>query len=206
MAETNLSDDVDVMEYFESEDDALLAKELLDRYKMESEGDVNDTLYENTSVVPSGNEYVDSIDDGGGFGSRLTPRQVDTRYLLETEDDIPPAIKRSYWLLGSRHNELLNIHDKRQYSKYARENRDVVRTTGWQREHRKIAYSDVIQIEHYANRMLTKSWMHEERMLHSMMITRSQHEDISEPLPQTDSHGATQVAGGLIGRLGRAFR
>jgi hypothetical protein len=151
----------------------------------------------------SGGGGYSSMDDG--YTARLTPRQVDTRYLLETTEDIPPHIKSSHWLLGSHHNELLNIQDVRQYAKFARENRDAIRTAGWQREHRKIAYSDVVQIESYANRLLTKSWMHGEREMQSMIITRNQNEDIGEQVPQANSYGATQVAGGLMGRIGKMF-
>ena len=174
-------DEADVMEFFESEEDALFAKELLEQYKREGgEGD-----YDNYNLPQTkGGVPMDSMDDM--YGTRLTPRQVDTRFLLETKDDIPSDIKTSHWLLGSHHNELLNIQDLRQYAKYARENRDVVRTTGWQREHRKTAYSDVVQIEHYSNRLLTKSWKHGERLLQSTVIQRSQSEEVGERSPDAD--------------------
>ena len=193
-------DEADVMEFFESEEDALFAKELLEQYKREGgEGD-----YDNYNLPQTkGGVPMDSMDDM--YGTRLTPRQVDTRFLLETKDDIPSDIKTSHWLLGSHHNELLNIQDLRQYAKYARENRDVVRTTGWQREHRKIAYSDVVQIEHYSNRLLTKSWKHGERLLQSTVIQRSQSEEVGERSPDADGGNASNVAGGLMGRLGRIF-
>jgi hypothetical protein len=99
----------------------------------------------------------------------------------------------------------LNIQDRRQYAKYARENRDVVRTTGWQREHRKTAYSDVVQIEHYSNRLLTKSWQHGERLLQSTVIQRSQSEEVGERAPDADGGPASNVAGGIVGRLGKMF-
>ena len=199
------NDEADVMEFFESEEDALFAKELLAQYKRENSED-GVSVYDNYGM-PSpqhGGAIIDPMDDGG-YSSRLTPRQVDTRFLLETKDDIPKDIKLSHWLLGSHHNELLNIQDRRQYAIYARENRDVVRTTGWQREHRKIAYSDVVQIEHYSNRLLTKSWKQGERLLQSTVIQRSQSEDVGERAPDTDGNNASNVAGGLMGRLGRMF-
>jgi hypothetical protein len=207
MAKKNVAqeEDADIMEFFESEDDAMLAKTLLDEYKNGKDGDGNAGLYEDYNVTPPsanmGGGY--SMDDG--YSARLTPRQVDTRYLLETKDDIPPHIKSSHWLLGSHHNELLNVQDPRQYAKFARENRDAIRTAGWQREHRKMAYSDVVQIESYANRLLTKSWKHGERLLQSTVITRNQNEDMGDQLPQTDSYGGTQIAGGLMGRIGKMF-
>lgn len=194
-------DEADVMEFFESEEDALFAKELLEQYKRESgvEG------YDNYGITPQSRAMeMDPMGDIYG-SSRLTPRQVDTRYLLDTKDDIPPGIKVSHWLLGSHHNELLNIQDRRQYAVYARENRDVVRTTGWQREHRKTPYSDVVQIEHYSNRLLTKSWKHGERLLQSTVITRSQSEEVGERAPDTDAGSAGNIGGGLMGRLGKMF-
>jgi len=198
-------DEADVMEFFESEEDALFAKELLEDYKRNAgeltEGEGYDD-YGMPATRPGG-AIIDPMDDV--YGSRLTPRQVDTRYLLETKDDIPKDIKQSHWLLGSHHNELLNIQDQRQYAKYARENRDVVRTTGWQREHRKTAYSDVVQIEHYSNRLLTKSWKHGERLLQSTVIQRSQSEEVGERSPDTNGSSASNVAGGLMGRLGKIF-
>jgi hypothetical protein len=198
------SDEADVMEFFESEEDALFAKELLEQYKRET-GEVTPGADDyGMPITQRGTTMVmDPMDDV--YGSRLTPRQVDTRYLLETKDDIPKDIKVSHWLLGSHHNELLNIQDHRQYAKYARENRDVVRTTGWQREHRKTAYSDVVQIEHYSNRLLTKSWKHGERLLQSTVIQRSQSEEVGERAPDADGGPATNVAGGLMGRLGKMF-
>jgi len=198
------SDEADVMEFFESEEDALFAKELLEQYKREttSEGGGNDD-YGMPPKQHGGTMMMDPMMDDA-YGSRLTPRQVDTRYLLETKDDIPLDIKASHWLLGSHHNELLNIQDRRQYAVYARENRDVVRTTGWQREHRKTAYSDVVQIEHYSNRLLTKSWKHGERLLQSTVIQRSQSEEVGERAPDTDGN-ASGGAGGLMGRLGKMF-
>lgn len=198
-------DEADVMEFFESEEDALFAKELLEQYKRENNDD--EEGYDNYGVpapTRGGVIPIDPMDDMYG-SSRLTPRQVDTRFLLETKDDIPQDIKKSHWLLGSHHNELLNIQDLRQYAKYARENRDVVRTTGWQREHRKTAYSDVVQIEHYSNRLLTKSWKHGERLLQSTVIQRSQSEEVGERAPDADGGNASNVAGGLMGRLGKMF-
>jgi len=190
------------MEFFESEEDALFAKELLEQYKRESGAEG----YDNYGVTPQTRNVMDMDPMGDAYGSsRLTPRQVDTRYLLETKDDIPPDIKVSHWLLGSHHNELLNIQDRRQYAVYARENRDVVRTTGWQREHRKTPYSDVVQIEHYSNRLLTKSWKHGERLLQSTVIQRSQSEEVGERAPDTDAGAAGGIGGGLMGRLGRMF-
>ena len=201
------SDEADVMEFFESEEDALFAKELLEQYKHDNpsvDGNTGLDDYGVPAPIRGGSGMpMDPLDDV--YGSRLTPRQVDTRYLLETKDDIPKDIKTSHWLLGSHHNELLNIQDHRQYAKYARENRDVVRTTGWQREHRKTAYSDVVQIEHYSNRLLTKSWKHGERLLQSTVIQRSQSEEVGERAPDADGNSASNVAGGLMGRLGRMF-
>jgi hypothetical protein len=203
LPEPESEDEADVMEFFESEEDALFAKELLEQYKRES-GDDEEGGYDNYNLpATKGGVPIDSMDDM--YGTRLTPRQVDTRFLLETKDDIPKDIKTSHWLLGSHHNELLNIQDLRQYAKYARENRDVVRTTGWQREHRKTAYSDVVQIEHYSNRLLTKSWKHGERLLQSTVIQRSQSEEVGERSPDADGGNASNVAGGLMGRLGRIF-
>jgi hypothetical protein len=201
--EPESEDEADVMEFFESEEDALFAKELLEQYKRETVGDEGGD-YDNYNLpATKGGIPMDSMDEM--YGTRLTPRQVDTRFLLETKDDIPKDIKTSHWLLGSHHNELLNIQDLRQYAKYARENRDVVRTTGWQREHRKTAYSDVVQIEHYSNRLLTKSWKHGERLLQSTVIQRSQSEEVGERSPDADGGNASNVAGGLMGRLGRIF-
>ena len=196
-------DEADVMEFFESEEDALFAKDLLEQYKRENSIVTSESNDNYGVAAPVRGGMMDPLDDV--YSSRLTPHQVDTRYLLETKDDIPADIKRSHWLLGSHHNELLNIQDIRQYAKYARENRDVVRTTGWQREHRKTAYSDVVQIEHYSNRLLTKSWKHGERLLQSTIIQRSQSEDIGERAPNSDGSAAGNVAGGIIGRLGRIF-
>lgn len=198
------ADEADVMEFFESEEDALFAKELLEQYKQDNPSSEGVDDYGAPAPIRGGQGMpMDPLDDV--YGSRLTPRQVDTRYLLETKDDIPKDIKQSHWLLGSHHNELLNIQDLRQYAKYARENRDVVRTTGWQREHRKTAYSDVVQIEHYSNRLLTKSWKHGERLLQSTVIQRSQSEEVGERAPDADGNSASNVAGGLMGRLGRMF-
>ena len=201
-------DEADVMEFFDSEEDALFAKELLEQYKRENdEGDdmISDgePVYDDYGVPSQNAPPMDMMDDYGM--SRLTPSQVDKRYLLDTKVDIPPDIQRSHWVLGSHHNELLNIQEPRQFAKYARENRDIVRTSGWQREHRKIPYSDVVQIEHYANRLLTKSWKHEERILQSTIIQRSQSEEIGERSPNANGGAASNVAGGLIGRLGRIF-
>lgn len=200
-------EEADVMEYFESEEDALFAKDLLEQYKRENEGatDVEEVAYDDYGVQPAhAAQPMDMIDDYGM--SRLTPSQVDKRYLLDTKDDIPTDIQRSHWVLGSHHNELLNIRDTRQLAKYARENRDIIRTSGWQREHRKLAYSDVVQIEAFSNRLLTKSWMHEERILQSTIIQRSQSEEIGERAPDTYGGAASNVAGGLIGRLGKFIR
>ena len=200
------SDEADVMEFFESEEDALFAKELLEQYKREGGIESNEGSDDYGMPVPTrGAMVMDPLDDMYGGGGRLTPRQVDTRYLLETKDDIPKDIKASHWLLGSHHNELLNIQDRREYAKYAREDRDVVRTTGWQREHRKMAYSDVVQIEHYSNRLLTKSWKHGERLLQSTVIQRTQNEEVGERAPDADGNSASNVAGGIMGRLGKMF-
>jgi hypothetical protein len=198
-------DEADVMEFFDSEEDALFAKDLLEQYKRENDSGGNDVVGYDDYNMPTQRDghMTDPIDDV--YTSRLTPRQVDTRYLLETKDDVPKDIKRSHWLLGSHHNELLNIQDRRQFAKYARENRDVIRTTGWQREHRKTAYSDIVQIEHFSNRLLTKSWKHGERLLQSTVISRQQSEEVGERLPDADGNPASNVAGGLMGRLGKMF-
>lgn len=205
--EPDESDEIDVMTFFDSEEDALVAKELLEKYKIENGENIDNTPTDGYDDygMPSvrGGQMMEPMDDS--YGTRLTPRQVDTRYLLDTKDDIPADIRRSHWLLGSHHNELLNIRDKKQYAKYARENRDVVRTTGWQREHRKMPYSDVVQIEHFSNRLLTKSWMHEERVLQSTVISRQQSEEIGERAPDVNGSSASNVAGGIMGRLGRIF-
>jgi hypothetical protein len=144
-----------------------------------------------------GSEYFE--DDGSGYSSepRLTPSQMQVRYLLDT-DDVPDSIKKNrLWAIVSRHLQLIDIPNYAHLPKYRREVRDIIRCAMWRRDMKDIPYSDIRQIEFYAGYvLLPKSLQRGERLLLATSITRHEAGEYGERTPYTNM--GAQGAGGSM--------
>lgn len=120
-------------------------------------------------------EPYDDGDDGQQFAQRLSPSQLQLKFLLDT-DDVPRKSKiANLWALKSRHLQLLDIPQVQNLDKYAREIRDIMRVSGWQRSMKGVSYSDSRQLEFYAGMiLLPKSLKRGERTLLATQISRSE--------------------------------
>lgn len=176
-----------------------MGKYLLERYKR---GEI-DVIEEGSSHdLDTTRGYTPDPYDP--FSGRSTPSQINMKYLLETNKDVPKRLK-DFWSMTSYHNSLLNIQDKKQLAGYNRDNRDIIRVSLFQRSHRKVPYSDTVQLCAFANRLLTKSIGHEERILHNTTIQRTQMDEMNEKPP--GQNVTTQSgAGWLMGKIGRFIK
>ena len=142
---------------------------------------------------------------GGGMFERPTQSQAQLRYLLGT-DEVPDHIKKHrLWSLVSRHLQLIRVESIDELPYFRRDIRDIIRTAMWNREMRRVSYSDLQQIEFFAELLLRKSIDRGERILLATQITRQQVEDLGERSP---SGGMTQnqnSGGGLAGGLRKIF-
>jgi hypothetical protein len=163
-------------------------------------------------VVPSQNrepmeEYATSPmfgGSGGVFEQRPTQTQAQMKYLLGT-DEVPDHIKKhKLWSLVSRHLQLIRVESVADLPYYRREIRDIIRTAMWGRDMRKVSYSDLRQIEFFAEILLRKSLDRGERILLATQITRSQVEDLGERSPSSGMQAAAS-GGGLAGSLRKMF-
>jgi hypothetical protein len=168
--------------------------------------------YKNGQLVPASqspdvDEYASSpmFNSGGGmFDQRPTQTQAQLKYLLGT-DEVPEHIKKHrLWSLVSRHLQLIRVEGVQDLPYYRREIRDIIRTAMWSRDMRKISYSDLRQIEFFAELLLRKSIDRGERILLASQITRSQVEDLGERSPSGGMQAA-QSSGGLAGSLRKMF-
>lgn len=138
---------------------------------------------------------------GGGFDQRLSQSQAQMKYLLGT-DEVPEHIRKHHlWALVSRHLQLIRIESMDQMPGYRRDIRQIIRTAMWNREMRKIPYSDLIQIEFFAELLLCKSIDRGERVLLATQITRSQVEDLGERSPSGGGGGPAPAGSGIGGAL-----
>jgi hypothetical protein len=166
--------------------------------------------YKNGTLVPAAagdvDEYASSpmYNTGGGmFDQRPTQTQAQLKYLLGT-DEVPDHIKKHrLWSLVSRHLQLIRVEGVQDLPYYRREIRDIIRTAMWSRDMRKISYSDLRQIEFFAEMLLRKSIDRGERILLASQITRSQVEDLGERTPSGGMQGNS--GGGLMGSLRKMF-
>jgi hypothetical protein len=174
-------------------------------------------LYKQGKLVPAQSD-IQTIEDysspsqyaglGGGFDQRLSQTQAQMKYLLGT-DEVPEHIrKHRLWALVSRHLQLIRIESMDEMPGYRRDIRQIIRTAMWNRDlGRKVPYSDLVQIEFFAELLLKKSIDRGERVLLATQITRTQMEDIGERSPASGGGGqGTAAAGsGLGGALKRMF-
>jgi hypothetical protein len=142
---------------------------------------------------------------GGGMFERPTQSQAQLRYLLGT-DEVPDHIKKHrLWSLVSRHLQLIRIESVDDLPYFRREIRNIIRTAMWGRDMRKVSYSDLIQIEFFAELLLRKSIDRGERILLATQITRSQVEDLGERSPSSGMQANQSSGGGLGGSLRKLF-
>jgi hypothetical protein len=169
-----------------------MGKYLLERYKR---GEIDVVEDNNSHDLDTPRGYGTEFDN---FSGRSTPSQLNMKYLLETDKDVPKKLK-DFWSMTSYHNSLLNIQDKKQLAGYNRDNRDIIRVSLFQRSHRKVPYSDTVQLCAFANRLLTKSIGHEERILHNTTIQRTQMDDMNEKPPNNNANqsSASWLLGGI---------
>lgn len=185
-------------------DDDLTEEEVIDMYK-------------NGQLIPFQKQDTMPVDDyantpmfgasGGGFDQRPTQSQAQLRYLLGT-DEVPDHIKKHrLWSLVSRHLQLIRVDSEDDMPYYRREIRDIIRTAMWSREMRKVSYSDLRQIEFFAELLLRKSIDRGERILLATQITRQQVEDLGERTPSGGgmSDRSSGGGGGLGGSLRKLF-
>lgn len=172
--------------------------------------------YRNGQLVPSGGQPTyDRTDDyanspmfgssGGGMFERPTQTQAQLKYLLGT-DEVPDHIKKHrLWSLVSRHLQLIRVDSMDDLPYFRREIRDIIRTAMWSREMRRVSYSDLRQIEFYAEMLLRKSIDRGERILLATQITRQQVEDLGERSPSGGMQANQSSGGGLAGGLRKMF-
>lgn len=142
---------------------------------------------------------------GGMFDQRPTQSQAQLRYLLGT-DEVPDHIKKHrLWSLVSRHLQLIRVESIDELPYFRRDIRDIIRTAMWNREMRKVSYSDLKQIEFFAELLLRKSIDRGERILLATQITRSQVEDLGERTPSGGMQSNQSTGGGLAGGLRKIF-
>jgi len=143
---------------------------------------------------------------GGMFDQRPTTSQAQLRYLLGT-DEVPDHIKKHrLWSLVSRHLQLIRVESIDELPYFRRDIRDIIRTAMWNREMRKVSYSDLQQIEFFAELLLRKSIDRGERILLATQITRQQVEDLGERTPSGGGmQGNSSGSGGLAGGLRKIF-
>jgi hypothetical protein len=170
--------------------------------------------YRNGQLVPF-NQQSTSVDDyanspmfgssGGGMFERPTQTQAQLKYLLGT-DEVPDHIKKHrLWSLVSRHLQLIRVDSEDDLPYFRREIRDIIRTAMWNREMRKVSYSDLRQIEFYSEMLLRKSIDRGERILLATQITRQQVEDLGERSPSSGMQANQSSGGGLAGGLRKMF-
>ena len=188
-----------------------------DRSEDMSDDEILDA-YRNGQLVPTGSDSLQSgagMDDyanspmygsaGGMFEQRPTQSQAQMRYLLGT-DEVPDHIKKHrLWSLVSRHLQLIRIESIDDLPYFRREIRDIIRTAMWNREMRKVSYSDLRQIELFAELLLRKSIDRGERILLATQITRQQMEEIGERSPSAGMQANQSTGGGLSGGLRKLF-
>jgi hypothetical protein len=170
--------------------------------------------YKNGQLVPY-NQHT-NVDDyantpmfgssgGGGMFERPTQTQAQLKYLLGT-DEVPDHIKKHrLWSLVSRHLQLIRVDSMDDLPYFRREIRDIIRTAMWNREMRRVSYSDLRQIEFYAEMLLRKSIDRGERILLATQITRQQVEDLGERTPSGGMQANQSSGGGLAGGLRKMF-
>lgn len=171
--------------------------------------------YKNGQLVPYDQQSPANVDEyanspmfgssGGGMFDRPTQTQAQLKYLLGT-DEVPDHIKRHrLWSLVSRHLQLIRVESIDDLPYFRREIRDIIRTAMWSREMRKVSYSDLRQIEFYAEMLLRKSIDRGERILLATQITRQQVEDLGERSPSGGMQANQSTGGGLAGGLRKMF-
>lgn len=174
-------------------------------------------LYKQGKLVPASTDLA-TMDDysapsqyaglGSGFDQRLSQTQAQMKYLLGT-DEVPEHIrKHRLWALVSRHLQLIRIESMDEMPGYRRDIRQIIRTAMWNRDlGRKVPYSDLVQIEFFAELLLRKSIDRGERVLLATQITRSQVEDLGERSPTGggSGQGSAAAGSGLGGALKRMF-
>lgn len=151
--------------------------------------------------------YYNTGGYGGGYSQesemRMTPTQKNVKYMLEP-DDIPESIKKKFWGISSRHLELIDIPEYRYLARYERDVRDILRTSLWSRDLKKIPYRDVIQMEFYATKvLLPKSLNRGERKLLVTTYNSSDAGDYGERTPMTGMNG--QAAGSGLASMFKLF-
>lgn len=200
-------------EYFDDttiSEDEITEEEVIEMYKRGDLVPSSSLSSQSTSSSSSLDDYSNSMYGGlsSGFGSdpRLTQSQAHLRYLLGT-DEVPDSIKKhKLWSLVSRHLQLIRVESVEDLPYFRREIRDIIRTAMWNRELSNIPYSDLRQIEFFAELLLRKSIDRGERMLLSMQITRMQQEDLGERSPSSSNASNTAPGGsGLAGALKKMF-
>jgi len=120
---------------------------------------------------------------------RLHPSQEDMRYLLSTEEDVKNSgVKDDFWALNSRHLQLMDIESEvglPSFPLLQMNIRDIIRTSSWTRQGRKIPYHLINQQEFYAGKvLLSKSSGRGERVLLATSILKTEHEKTGEDAPQ----------------------
>jgi len=130
-------------------------------------------------------EQFNDSDDGQQFIQRLSPSQLQLKFLLDT-DDVPKKSKiANLWALKTRHLQLLDVPQVQNLDKYAREIRDILRVSGWQRSMKGVSYSDSRQLEFYAGMiLLPKSLKRGERTLLATQIARTESVDVGDKPPR----------------------
>jgi len=189
----------------QSTDEDLTESEVLEMYR---EGNLVPFNPNQTDMSQPVEDYANTPmfgGSGGGMFERPTQSQAQLRYLLGT-DEVPDHIKKHrLWSLVSRHLQLIRVDSIDELPYFRRDIRDIIRTAMWNREMRKVSYSDLRQIEFFAELLLRKSIDRGERILLATQITRQQVEDLGERTPSGGMQHNQSSGGGLAGGLRKMF-
>lgn len=154
-------------------------------------------------------EYEDDGPGGGGGGGPYTgmPQSLTEQQLkfLDAPDEVPDYLRDRLWGLFSRHSELSNIFDKNELERARRRVRLICRPMMWANstpgKEGDISFLDRMQIEHFVDLMLRKSWMQQERRLLAPWLQ----EQVVKQDVRTTHGGGGNRGGFLSGAAGMIF-
>lgn len=112
---------------------------------------------------------------------------------LDAPDEVPLHLRERLWALFTRHSELSNIFDMGELQRARRRVRLICRPMMWENSSQKregdISFLDRMQIEHFVDLMLRKSFKQQERRLLAPWLQEiTQRADMAEQ-NQGRSHG-----------------
>ncbi len=136
-----------------------------------------------------------------GIPQTLTEQQLK---FLDAPDEVPEYLRNRLWGLFSRHSELSNIFEKPELERARRRVRLICRPMMWANStpgrEGDISFLDRMQIEHFVDLMLRKSWMQQERRLLAPWL---QEQTLKQEVKT--SHGGGARGGMLSGAANMIF-